>query len=46
MFAPSELVYLSPDGAQSLQQVDSAKVYVVGGFVDRSVNKVDTMTVP
>ncbi|KAK8817381.1 hypothetical protein WA556_003274 [Blastocystis sp. ATCC 50177/Nand II] len=39
VFAPSELVYLSPDGAQSLQQVDSAKVYVVGGFVDRSVNK-------
>lgn len=45
MFAPSELVYLSPDGAQSLQQVDPAKVYVVGGFVDRSVNKVDTMNV-
>lgn len=33
-------MYLSPDGAQPLQQIDSTKVYVVGGFVDRSVNKV------
>ena len=40
VFAPSDLVYLSPDGSESLQQFDKTKVYVIGGFVDRSVNKV------
>ena len=41
VFAPSDLVYLSPDGSESLQHIDETKVYVIGGFVDRSVNKVD-----
>lgn len=40
VFDPSELIYLSPDGQTILESIDPKKVYVIGGFVDRSVNKV------
>lgn len=40
MFDPSELIYLSPDGSEELTTIDPDKVYIIGGFVDRSVNKV------
>lgn len=40
VFDPSELIYLSPDGSEELLTVDPEKVYIIGGFVDRSVNKV------
>ena len=38
-FAKEQLVYLSPDAQDSLPLVDPAKVYVIGGIVDRSVRK-------
>ena len=40
VFDPSSLVYLSPDGQTALETIDPTKTYVIGGFVDRSVNKV------
>lgn len=40
MFSQEELVYLSPDAEEVLETIDPAKVYVIGGLVDRSVSKV------
>ena len=40
MFSREELVYLSPDAEEVLDTIDPAKVYVIGGLVDRSVSKV------
>ena len=40
VFPPADLVYLSPDAPDPLLSIDSTKVYVIGGFIDRSVNKV------
>ena len=40
VFPPSDLVYLSPDASDPLLSIDPQKVYVIGGFIDRSVNKV------
>lgn len=40
LFEPSQLVYLSPDATEVLQEVSSDKVYVIGGLVDRSTRKV------
>ena len=37
------MIYLSPDGSEELLSLDSSKVYVIGGFVDRSVNKVEAL---
>ena len=34
-----DLVYLSPDGQETLQRLTPGKVYVIGGIVDRSVSK-------
>ena len=39
MFSPSELVYFSPDAEEALDAIDSSKVYVIGGLVDRSIAK-------
>lgn len=39
------MIYLSPDGSEELLSLDSDKVYVIGGFVDRSVNKVIMLVV-
>ncbi|KAK1948182.1 tRNA methyltransferase 10 B [Phytophthora citrophthora] len=40
IYDSNELVYLSPDSENVLEQLDPACVYVVGGIVDRSVRKV------
>ena len=40
MFPIGDLIYLSPDGSEDLETISPEKVYVIGGFVDRSVNKV------
>ena len=45
MFDPSSLVYLSPDGQTALETIDPTKTYVIGGFVDRSVNKVISLSI-
>ena len=34
-----DLIYLSPDGQQTLQELAPGKVYVIGGIVDRTVTK-------
>ena len=38
-FQLSDLVYLSPDATEFLTEVDSSKVYVIGGLVDETVHK-------
>ncbi|OWZ24327.1 hypothetical protein PHMEG_000645 [Phytophthora megakarya] len=40
LYNAGELVYLSPDSENVLEQLDPSCVYVVGGIVDRSVRKV------
>ncbi|KAL3673477.1 hypothetical protein V7S43_001187 [Phytophthora oleae] len=44
IYDSDELVYLSPDSHNVLEQVDPTCVYVVGGIVDRSVRKGETQT--
>jgi tRNA (guanine9-N1)-methyltransferase len=39
-FEREELVYLTADSPNVLSQVDPAKVYVIGGIVDRNRYKV------
>ncbi|KAF1335488.1 tRNA methyltransferase, partial [Globisporangium splendens] len=39
LFAPQEVIYLSPDADDVLEAVDPAHVYVIGGIVDRTVRK-------
>ena len=34
-----DLIYLSPDGPQTLEALIPGKVYVIGGIVDRTVSK-------
>ncbi|ETN09589.1 hypothetical protein PPTG_22895 [Phytophthora nicotianae INRA-310] len=38
-FSPEELVYLSPDSPNVLEQMDPTKIYVIGGIVDKSRKK-------
>lgn len=38
-FLSEDLVVLSPDAREPLPQIDLSKVYVIGGIVDRTVNK-------
>ncbi len=40
MFQQDDVVYLSPDSDNVLQSVDAGKVYVLGGLVDETVQKV------
>ena len=40
LFDPSQLVYLSPDATEVLEEVSRGKVYVIGGLVARSTRKV------
>ena len=37
VYEPSELVILSPDASQELEEVEENKVYVIGGLVDRQL---------
>lgn len=39
VFDPADIVYLSPDAEEALDEVLETKVYVVGGVVDRNLNK-------
>lgn len=39
VFPSSQLVLLSPDAPEPLMAVDNSKVYVVGGIVDKTVQK-------
>eukprot|EP01031_Cornospumella_fuschlensis_P039847 gene39847-48521_t len=39
IFPKDKLVYLSPDATEVLETIESDKVYVIGGIVDRSVKK-------
>jgi tRNA (guanine9-N1)-methyltransferase len=34
-----DLIYLSPDGLETLEWLTPDKVYVIGGIVDRTVSK-------
>ena len=34
-----DLIYLSPDGEETLEELTPGKVYVIGGIVDRTVSK-------
>eukprot|EP00644_Phytophthora_capsici_P002157 jgi/Phyca11/115103/e_gw1.27.386.1 len=44
IYEVNELVYLTPDSENVLEQLDPTCVYVVGGIVDRSVRKGETQT--
>ena len=39
LFTSDELVYFSPDATEILDTIDPTKVYVIGGLVDRSIAK-------
>ncbi|KAJ0392769.1 hypothetical protein P43SY_009329 [Pythium insidiosum] len=43
VYDPRELVYLSPDAEDVLLELDPRAVYVVGGIVDRSVRKGESL---
>ena len=43
LFKLEELIYLSPDAAEPLMEIDSSKVYVIGGLSDDSVKKKSSM---
>lgn len=36
----SDLVYLTADATEELSQLDSGKIYIIGGIVDRNRHKV------
>ena len=40
VFPSQEVVYLTPDSGQVLTSLSKGHVYVIGGLVDESVNKV------
>ncbi|GMT04631.1 hypothetical protein PENTCL1PPCAC_26805 [Pristionchus entomophagus] len=39
LFPPSSCVYLSPDGEEELEEVEEDKVYIIGGIVDRVLER-------
>ncbi|XP_074654537.1 tRNA-dihydrouridine(16/17) synthase [NAD(P)(+)]-like isoform X2 [Tubulanus polymorphus] len=39
IFDPADIVYLSPDSENVLEDLDISKVYMIGGLVDESVTK-------
>ena len=43
IFAKEDIVYLSPDAKEPLEDIHSSKVYVIGGLVDETVKKNETM---
>ncbi|DBA03272.1 TPA: hypothetical protein N0F65_011631 [Lagenidium giganteum] len=44
VYASEDIVYLSPDAETVLEEIDPSKVYVVGGIVDRTVRKNETLS--
>jgi tRNA (Guanine-1)-methyltransferase len=45
LFPPDDIIILSPDATEVLDTIDPHKVYVIGGIVDRSVRKEETLSV-
>ncbi|XP_051285291.1 tRNA methyltransferase 10 homolog B isoform X2 [Dicentrarchus labrax] len=45
LFPPEAVVYLTPDAEEALETVDADKVYILGGLVDESIQKVVTIGV-
>lgn len=40
LFDANQIVYLSPDSENLLDEIDDTKVYVIGGIVDLNIKKV------
>lgn len=40
LFDTNDIIYLTPDATDILEELDKDKVYVIGGIVDESVIKV------
>ncbi|PWO00128.1 guanine-N1--methyltransferase, partial [Tilletiopsis washingtonensis] len=38
-FAPNDVVYLTPDTDETLDELEEGKLYVIGGIVDRNRHK-------
>ncbi|CCI39356.1 unnamed protein product [Albugo candida] len=43
VYQPEDVIYLSPDAPYEIDQLDNTKIYVIGGIVDRTVRKNETM---
>ncbi|XP_026878302.2 tRNA methyltransferase 10 homolog B isoform X1 [Electrophorus electricus] len=39
LFPFEDIIYLTPDASEALEQVDGSKVYILGGLVDESIQK-------
>ncbi|XP_076829271.1 tRNA methyltransferase 10 homolog B [Brachyhypopomus gauderio] len=39
LFPSEDVIYLTPDASEALEQVDRGKVYILGGLVDESIQK-------
>ncbi|XP_072045383.1 tRNA methyltransferase 10 homolog B-like [Amphiura filiformis] len=44
IFKTEDIVYLTPDSTNVLEQLESDKVYIIGGLVDETPNKFYTLT--
>lgn len=40
LFDSNDIIYLTPDATDMLEDLDKDKVYVIGGIVDESIIKV------
>ncbi|KAL7875709.1 hypothetical protein AOLI_G00106720 [Acnodon oligacanthus] len=39
LYSSEDIIYLTPDASEALEQVDDDKVYILGGLVDESIQK-------
>lgn len=39
LYSPDDIIYLSPDSNIPMKNIDNSKVYCIGGFVDRTIQK-------
>ena len=44
LFPLEDIVYLTPDSSDVLRSVEADKVYVIGGLVDETVQKVSSVS--
>ncbi|KAI5104467.1 tRNA methyltransferase 10 homolog B isoform X2 [Silurus meridionalis] len=44
LFPSHEVIYLTPDASEALEEVNGNKVYILGGLVDESIQKKRTYT--
>nr|CCA15506.1 conserved hypothetical protein [Albugo laibachii Nc14] len=42
-YPSKDLIYLSPDASYELEHIDDTKIYAIGGIIDRTVRKNETM---